>query len=65
MVIKKPTRRQLKHWDKILIDSGLGEGVGRDFNADLIGHTNEIDLAVNKYIARKKGPKRPRGKGPE
>ena len=65
MVIKKPTRDQRKYWDNILIENGLGADVGRDKNADLIGHSRELDLAVNKYIARKKGPKRPRGRGPE
>ena len=64
-MIKKATRRQEKHWNKILIASGLGADVGRDKNADLVGHTPELDLAVSKLIARKKGPKRPKGRGPE
>lgn len=65
-ITKKPTNQQLKHWNKILIDSGLGEDVGRNpKKVDLAGHTAELDIKVNQLIARKKGPKRPKGRGPE
>lgn len=64
MSVQKPTKRQQNHWDKILIEAGLGEGRGRSI-ATLAGHTAELDIKVSRLIARKKGPKRPKGRGPE